>query len=102
MTTPDVFAFIPTWLLGSLHFIGGLVVLAEALNKLERIDIFAHGLCIHLRIVALLKLLGWMLLGIGAAGALITPLLHLQAPTLQDVAVIFGFAILIIRSRLKE
>ena len=39
---------------------------------------------------------------IGGGGALATPLLRWEQPSLQDLAVIGGFAILIIRSRLKE
>lgn len=102
-----------------IHFAAGFIVLAEALNKLERADLFdgRRGLLARLgglawlltpwrwkrlRVVAVLKALGWALLSIGGAGALATPLLHLHQPGLLDVAVIGGFALLIIRSRLKE
>ncbi len=101
------------------HLVAGFIVLAEALNKLERADLFGgqpgliprlFGLCWLLtpwrwkraRVVDVLKACGWCLLSIGAAGALASPLMHLEKPTLQDVAVIGGFALLIIRSRLKE
>lgn len=106
-------------LLPTLHWICGLIVVAEALNKLERADLFdgKRGLWPRLgalawlatpwrwkrmRVVAVLKVLGWALMAIGAAGALATPFLHLERPTLQDVAVIGGFALLIVRSRLRE
>lgn len=105
--------------LNALHFIFGLVVLAEALNKLERIDLLdgQQGLLSRLggltwtltpwrwkrvRIVLALKALAWALLAIGGAGALITPMLSLQPPTFQDVAVIGAAALFIVRTRLKE
>ena len=100
--TPDVFSFInPSWL-HAVHWLSGLVVLAEALNKLERTDPLATGLSTLDRLSQWLKVAAWLLLSVGAAGALITPLMHLAPPTLQDVAVIFGFAVLIIRTRTKE
>lgn len=99
---PDVFHFIPFHLLQILHWVCGFIVLAEALNKLERCAPLAHGLTVRQRAVAWLKVLAWLSLAVGGAGALITPLLNLQAPTLQDVAVIFGMSVLIVRSRLKE
>lgn len=85
-----------------MHWLAGLVVAAEALNKLERTDPLRLGLTPRQRAVVLAKTLAWCLLAIGAGGALITPLLHLERPTLQDTAVISGFALLIIRSRFKE
>jgi hypothetical protein len=43
-----------------------------------------------------------MLLAVGGAGAIVTPLMRLQPPTLQDVCVMLGFAVLIVRTRVKE
>mgnify|MGYP006992421045 CR=1 FL=1 len=54
------------------------------------------------RAVVWCKVVAWWLLAVGAGGALVTPLLGLQAPTLQDAAVLGGFALLIVRSRFKE
>lgn len=85
-----------------LHWLAALVVLCEALNKLERTDPLQRGINWHARLVVCLKTLAWLMLAVGAAGALVTPLIHLEAPTLQDAAVIVGFALLIVRSRLKE
>jgi len=99
---PDVFSFIPGWLLAGLHWLAGLIVVAESLNKLERTAPFAPGLSHHQRIAAWLKAAAWLLLSAGGAGALVTPLMRLEPPTLQDVAMIVGFAILIIRTRFKE
>ena len=100
ITHLDVFSFVP--LLQTLHWIAGLIILAEALNKLERTQPFARGLDVTARLSAWLKLFAWMLLAIGGAGALITPLMQLEPATLQDAAVIVGFAMLVIRSRFKE
>lgn len=98
----QLFNLVPTWLVQGVHWFSGFVVLAEALNKLERTDLLAPGLGCHDRLVVLLKVFAWMLLALGAAGALVTPLLHLERPSLQDALVILGFAVLIVRSRLKE
>lgn len=86
----------------ALHWLAGLVVLIEALNKIERTHPLERGLTHRQRLVVWLKVLAWICLAIGGAGALATPLLRWEQPSLQDLAVIGGFAILIIRSRLKE
>lgn len=99
-----------------LHVLAGLIVLAEALNKLERCAPFAHGLTAHERLVDGLKALAWFLLAMGSAGALAAPLLRalgmpaeaggefsrLERPTLAETLVLAGFAVLIIRTRVKE
>ncbi|MES2972377.1 MAG: hypothetical protein V4757_02155 [Pseudomonadota bacterium] len=102
MNPNDVLHFVSPATLQAAHWLCGLIVLAEALNKLERTAAFAGGIGWRLRIATWLKIVAWILLAVGAAGALVTPLLHLERPTLQDVAVMMGFAILIVRSRLKE
>jgi hypothetical protein len=105
--------------LSVLHWAFGFIVMAEALNKLERADLFdgKRGLIHRLggllwlltpwrwkgeRITHVFEVLGWALLAIGAAGAFVTPLLHLSKPSFQDTAVISGAALLIIWRRLKE
>lgn len=99
-----------------IHIIAGFIVLAEALNKLERTDPLAPGATLHQRVVDGLKALAWLLLAIGAGGALVAPLLtsmgihatpwdkvlaH-QEPTLAETSVLLGFAVLIVRTRVKE
>lgn len=97
------------------HWMAGLIVLAEALNKLERTAPLARGLSPHDRLVDGLKALAWAFLAIGAGGALAAPfllsmgatntpdiLLRLERPTLAETSVLVGFATLIIRTRLKE
>lgn len=99
-----------------LHLIAAIVVLAEALNKLERCAPFARGMTRRARIVDGLKALAWLLLALGAAGALASPLLlaagfpaagvgafvRLGPPTLDQALVLAGFAVLIVRTRVKE
>jgi hypothetical protein len=96
-----------------LQVAAALIVLAEALNKIERADLFdgRRGLKPRLaatawllcpwawkrpRVVIVLKVLGWACMSVGAAGSLISP------PTAAHLAVLAGFALLIVRSRLKE
>lgn len=98
------------------HCAAGFVVLAEALNKLERVAPFASGMSWHARLVDGLKALAWLLLAVGAAGAVASPvllalgvrsnalevLMRLERPTLAETAVLLGFAVLIVRTRVKE
>ncbi|MBL7091580.1 hypothetical protein [Acidovorax sp.] len=88
--------------LAVVHWVSGLIVLAEALNKLERTAPCRRGLRARDRITEWLKAIAWALLAVGGAGALITPLLPLEQPTLQDACVLLGFATLIVRTRVKE
>lgn len=99
-----------------IQWVAGFIVLAEALNKLERTTPFAPGMTAHDRVVDALKALAWMLLAIGAGGAVATPALTVlgmdarpwdqficrQPPTLSDTALLMGFAVLIVRTRVKE
>ncbi len=98
-----------------LHMLAGLIVLAEALNKLERTNPIAPELTQRERVTESLKALAWLSLALGAGGALAapvlllcgvqsmpTPLLRLEHPTLSETAVLLGFAVLIVRTRVKE
>lgn len=85
-----------------VHWISGLIVMAEALNKLERCDPANRSLALRERVVEVLKAAAWALLAMGAGAALVTPVLPLQRPGLADVAVLLGFATLIVRTRVKE
>lgn len=84
------------------HWLAGIIVLAEALNKVERTNVRARGMAPRERLVEALKALAWGLLAMGGAGAVITPLMKMEAPTLQDMCVLLGFAVLIVRTRIKE
>lgn len=99
-----------------VHWLAALIVLAEALNKLERTAPCAPGLTPHQRLVDGLKALAWSLLALGAGGGLISPallhlgvrpedyseLMRLERPTIAETAVMLGFAVLIIRTRVNE
>ncbi|MFI8616476.1 hypothetical protein ACIGHN_13325 [Acidovorax sp. NPDC077693] len=87
----------------TIHWLAGFIVLAEALNKLERTAPCQRGLLgWRKRTTEWLKAIAWMLLAVGGAGALITPMLPMERPTLQDMCVMLGFAVLIVRTRVKE
>lgn len=86
-----------------VYILCGLIVVAEALNKLERcrgLREWPRGR--RAQLVEALKIAAWSLLALGGAGVLVTPLLRLTPPDLRDLFVIVGFAILIIRTRVKE
>lgn len=98
-----------------MHFLAGLLVVAEALNKLERTAPCAPGLTRQQRQVAVLKAIAWVLLAIAGAGAVAAPLLlsigvqshdlpllRLERPMLGETTMMLGFAVLIIRTRMKE
>lgn len=102
MTHADILGFIPPTLLQAVNWLAAVVVLAEALNKLERANPFKANLCPRIRVAVFLKVLGWMCLALGAAGNLVAPLMVLERANLQSTAVMAGFAFLIIRTRIKE
>ncbi|MHB8947564.1 MAG: hypothetical protein ACYC4S_00685 [Rhodoferax sp.] len=98
-----------------LHWIAGLVILAEALNKLERTHPLSPGLTHRQRLVDLLKVVAWTLLALGGGAAVAAPLLlvlgvqsgqllllRLENPMLAETAVLLGFGVLIVRTRVKE
>jgi hypothetical protein len=101
--------------ISSIHWLAGIVVLAEALNKLERTAPCLPGLTPHQRTVVWLKAMAWALLALGAGGAIVTPMIgswqsqaiahrfifH-QDPSFADTLVLVGFATLIVRTRVKE
>jgi len=95
----------------SLHIINclaGLIIVAEAMNKLHRTAPCAAGLSCHGRIVAILKACAWLLLGFGGGAVLFAPVFALLQPngiaptSLSETSTMVGFAILIIRTRVKE
>lgn len=96
--------------------LAALVVVAEALNKLERCHPHRPGLTRRQRLVDTLKAVAWGLLALGGGGALVGPVLpylgdapgwlalvvRSEQPTLDHAAVMLGFAVLIVRTRFKE
>lgn len=85
----------------ALHWLSGLVVLAVGLERLEHITPCAKGIAGWSRYRLLAEASFWVSLCIGAAGAVITPLLPLEKPTLQDACVLVGLAGLILCGRLR-
>lgn len=88
--------------MSALLFALGVVVLAEALNKLERTCPCARGITPHQRLLAWLKAVAWLLLAWAGAGALVGPFFGQAPPTLRELAMFGGFTTLIVRTRLKE
>ena len=95
-----------------IHWLSSLVVLAEALNKLERCSPCARGLTTRQRMLDSLKAFAWILLALGAGGGLIAPalpqihdlrlLMRIDQPALTEAIVMLGVAALIVRTRIKE
>lgn len=88
--------------MSALLFVLGGVVLAEALNKLERTCPCARGITPHQRLLAWLKAIAWLLLAWAGAGALLGPFFGQAPPTLRELAMFGGFTTLIVRTRFKE
>lgn len=86
----------------ALLFVLGVIVLAEALNKLERTSPCARGISPRQRLLAWLKAIAWSLLAWAGAGALAGPLFGHAQPSVRELAMFAGFTVLIIRTRFKE
>jgi hypothetical protein len=90
------------------HFLVALLVIAESLNKLERADPTAPGLAHDVRILAVLKVAAWLLMAFGAICVVLSTLFQpdqfplLERPSLREAVFMLGFAVLIIRTRIKE
>ena len=91
-----------TTLLLCIHWLCGVVVLTEALNKLERTAPCRAGMRPRETVTEWLKALAWFLLAMGGGAAVAGPFLQLDKPTLGDAAFALGFAVLIVRTRVKE
>lgn len=90
----------PTILL-VLHWFAGLVVLAIGLAQLEHISPCEKGLSKRVRYRLFAEAFFWAALCIGAAGAVVSPLLPLEKPTLQDACALVGLAGVILCGRLR-
>lgn len=88
-----------------LYVLAAVVILVEALNKLERTDL--RGRKGRALVVTAMKAIGWGLLAIGCGGVVIQQLfppgvLPGWMNDLQRTSVVLGFAVLWIRSRVQE
>ncbi len=85
-----------------VHWLCGVVVLAEALNKLERTAPCRPGMRPREHLTEWLKAVAWLLLAMGGGAAVAGPILQLDKPTIGDASFALGFAVLIVRTRVKE
>lgn len=85
-----------------LLFVLGLIVLAEALNKLERTAPCARGLTAKQRLLAWLKAIAWVLLAFAGGGAVVGSFFGEAPPTVRELCLFGGFSVLIVRTRFKE
>jgi hypothetical protein len=82
-------------ILASINWVAGVVVVAEALNKLERLN-FRKGLRLSLAV----EFLAWFALAISGGGAVIHPLLDVRgAHSFADVCALAGLATVILHCR---
>ena len=82
-----------------LHWLAGAVVLAESLNKLERVHLQSTR-PMQQKIIDSVKAIAWILLALGGAGAIISPLAAglIPKPKLQAGSGIAGCAAVLIRA----
>ncbi len=89
-----------------LIIVAALVVLAEALNKVERTDPRCRSLSPRMRLAEWLKAIAWGLLATGSAlylgGAALGGEIWLGLHEWAGPLVLMGFAILVVRTRVKE
>lgn len=101
MSAGTIMLAVPAWAFW-VHYLAGLVILAEALNKLDRVRRFHDCNSARECTTEALKAVAWFLLALGGAGILVRPLLIGSAPTLESICTSIGFAVLIVRTRVKE
>lgn len=89
-------------ILSVLYYVGSFLVMAEALNKLERIRKYLPTVNAKERSKVALSVVAWFLTAIGSAGAMATLVLPIPHSDLQDTAMIVGFALLLISKRVRE
>ena len=80
-----------------------LLVGAEGMNKLDRTNLRQPGLSWQERGLLMLRALGWSLLVLSCGCILTTPLVPSWPPiTIRESGVVGGFALLVLRERLRE
>jgi hypothetical protein len=89
-----------------LVILAALIVLAEALNKVERTDPRCRSLSPRMRLAEWLKAIAWGLLATGSAlylgGAALGGAVWVGLREWAGPLVLMGFAILVVRTRVKE
>lgn len=107
-------------MLTAVSILSGAIVSAEALNKLERLDIFGFkstkdakawrvGLALLMpwreppgTLARMVQFAAWFACALGAAGAVILPLMNKTPTSSPDVLTLSGFAALILHARYME
>ena len=89
-------------ILSILHWVSGFIVLAYGLQRLEILDPCRRGIDLKLRLMLVAESAGWIVLSIGGGGAVITPLLPLESPTLQDACTMTGVAVCVVMHHAKR
>lgn len=93
-------------LLHILLVLAAVIVVAEGLNKLDRTNPLEAGLCTRARATAWLKGLAWLLLTLGAGIYLFEIVIGTDPSGVLDKQagplVLLGFAVLVVRTRVKE
>ena len=93
-----------------------LVADDNPINRMMAARLLKEAGCTGVLVDDGLKALAWCLLAIGAGGAVISPalpllgidqfsagtLMRVERPTLAETSVMLGFAVLIVRTRIKE
>lgn len=85
-------------------YASAFVILAESLNKLERSRFQSvFGLPLRQQVALVLKIAAWLLLAWGSGGVL-ADLFHFtkNPPDMREACFLLGFAVLIVRTRVKE
>lgn len=97
-----IMGFTMNEIIQGVYWASGLIVFAEALNKLHRSEPLRRGMQLRNRVVEVLKSFAWMFLAVGGAGAMASPVMSHAGPSAQEVCMALGFAVLIVRTRIKE
>lgn len=84
-----------------IHFLCSLIILAEALNKLERTSLRPRSTG-HVTVSMYLKAAAWFALALASGAGVATPFLPTPAPSWADMLLALGCATLIVRTRIKE
>ncbi len=99
-TTSTAVLFAPVWLTW-INSLCGLIILAEAINKLEDCRLNVRGLGSPYYTQTILKALAWGLLAFAGGASLVAPLFNFPPVALHDVGYSVGVTVLIVRSRMR-
>ena len=90
-------------MIDALHWFAAVLILAEALNKLERTHVRGFmDLPWKRRAELVMKLAAWSCMAIGSMGIVAQPLVPMPWPGLADALVVLGLALLLLRTRVTE